>query len=181
MSRTYKAVTRKERKEGTKDCRSCYRPEIPYRRSPISVSDALRLVEEIPYSKLQGCYDPNTYLPIDLDFWNYKEEEFEQRSSLLGLVFYPTNHGTLLALEEDEFDVSRYSRTNHPVQSVPKIDWHTERKWRNGQKNRNRITTREARDLRARSETVNGRIDSALANGKNPFRPERNYRHSRYG
>lgn len=154
MSRTYKAVTRRERREGTKGRRSCYRPELPYVQSSINVTGFMQFVQD--------------HLRPSEDAWDYHYDVLLDRHEGIGRSYL-----------EDGY-VLRYSRNSDETQSVPKIDWHTERRWRNGQKNRNRITTREARDLRVRSEAVNDRVDSALANGRNPFRRRTRFEHSRY-
>lgn len=153
MSRTYKAVTRKERRDGTKGCKSCYRPELPYVQNSINVIGFMQFVQD--------------HLEPDEDAWDYHFDILFDRYEGRGRFYL------------EEGDVLRYTHTSDETQTVPKIDWHTERRWRNGQKNRNKITTREAEDLRARSKTVNNSIDHALADGRNPFRRAR-FEHCRY-
>lgn len=183
MSRTYKEVTRKERREGTKRCKSCYRPGLPYLESPVFVTDALRLVEEFPYSEPPKPEEEGRSLYI----WALVQDGFELNANLLGF-FLPfrgilggryTRESLSYLEQEAFFGFQRYSKTPTETQTVPKIDWHTERKWRNGRKYRDRVTSREVEDLRERTESVNSRIDHALARGNNPFRRSR-FRNCRY-
>ncbi|MBU2639861.1 MAG: hypothetical protein KKG75_04120 [Nanoarchaeota archaeon] len=155
MSRTYKAVTRKERREGTRGCRSCYRPGLPSGYSSISAIGFAQFLQD--------------RLGDEKDVWDGHIEELLERYEGQGIFYF------------EEGETLRYQkRNNTETQTVPKIDWHTERRWRNGRKSRNKIITRVAEDLRERAEAVNVSIDNALANGRNPFRRSR-FEHCRYG
>ena len=65
MSRSYKEVTRRERKEGVKGCRTCYRPELSYLQNSISISGFMRFVQD--------------HLTPDEDVWDYHYDVLLER------------------------------------------------------------------------------------------------------
>ncbi len=70
-------------------------------------------------------------------------------------------------LEEELDSTTRYDRGYHPQQSLPKIDWQNERKWRNNGRKRRRVSSEESRKVRRAHESMNWIIDK---NGVPKFR-----------
>ncbi|MBU2616914.1 MAG: hypothetical protein KKB79_02970 [Nanoarchaeota archaeon] len=152
-----RAVNHNDKREGVSR-RAPERSGLPYiPATGVSVTEALRLADEFQYSEPPEYDDPNRSLYV----WGMNEDCFQYQFNLLGFtVLADYKNKKWILYTEEEPEVPRYSRKQ--------VTFGGSRK----------CLVPESRE---RSKRINESIDTKLARGKNPFRPERSWEHSRYG